>query len=301
MLSASWLRASFLLFACLLLAGTSSVSARIVFEQRPPEDPYQVLGVKPTASNDDIQKAYRKRAKETHRELLIFAEPTQATLDISHVIAFASFTATVPNPLVLLRDAADKNSSPNANEEFRRITAAYEILGDPISRRKHDNRVRQDMARQRQAREQQRQRERMQRQREDNERKQRQKRHADMMVKAGATQSRVAKISTLEEFEQMMLDPSRKAYQKHCLIMFVANKNAEKKGLEEVYFPYPFAGEPNGPNAHQSTIQIAKASSLQGGGADLLNHHVGLFCEITSYACCYVASDCRFDSTLQLS
>ena len=30
-------------------------------------DPYQVLGVKRTASDDEIQKSYRKRAKETHR------------------------------------------------------------------------------------------------------------------------------------------------------------------------------------------------------------------------------------------
>jgi len=31
-------------------------------------DPYKILGVKRTASDDEIQKAYRKRAKETHRK-----------------------------------------------------------------------------------------------------------------------------------------------------------------------------------------------------------------------------------------
>ena len=31
-------------------------------------DPYKVLGLKRTASNDDIQKAYRQKARETHRK-----------------------------------------------------------------------------------------------------------------------------------------------------------------------------------------------------------------------------------------
>ena len=31
-------------------------------------DPYKVLGVKRNASNDDIQKAYRQKARETHRK-----------------------------------------------------------------------------------------------------------------------------------------------------------------------------------------------------------------------------------------
>lgn len=31
-------------------------------------DPYKILGVKRTASDDEIHQAYRKRAKETHRK-----------------------------------------------------------------------------------------------------------------------------------------------------------------------------------------------------------------------------------------
>jgi len=38
--------------------------------QTPQEDPYKVLGVKRTASDADIQKAYRQRARETHRECI---------------------------------------------------------------------------------------------------------------------------------------------------------------------------------------------------------------------------------------
>ena len=35
------------------------------------DDPYKVLGVKRTASDEEVQKAYRKRAKETHRKRLL--------------------------------------------------------------------------------------------------------------------------------------------------------------------------------------------------------------------------------------
>lgn len=34
------------------------------------DDPYVVLGVRRTASNEEIQRAYRQRAKETHREIV---------------------------------------------------------------------------------------------------------------------------------------------------------------------------------------------------------------------------------------
>lgn len=40
-------------------------------QQQQQIDPYKVLGLKHTASNDDIQKAYRKKARETHRKLYI--------------------------------------------------------------------------------------------------------------------------------------------------------------------------------------------------------------------------------------
>jgi DnaJ-class molecular chaperone len=64
------------------------------------EDPYSVIGVAKTASAEDITKAYRKLAKKLHPDL---------------------------NP-------GDKS----AEERFKKITAAYDILGDADKRGRYD-------------------------------------------------------------------------------------------------------------------------------------------------------------------
>jgi DnaJ-class molecular chaperone len=63
-------------------------------------DPYQVLGVSKTASQDEIQKAYRKLAKKYHPDL---------------------------NP-----------GNKQAEERFKDIGTAYDILGDPDKRARFD-------------------------------------------------------------------------------------------------------------------------------------------------------------------
>lgn len=65
------------------------------------EDPYIVLGVPRSASEDDIRRAYRKLAKELHPDL---------------------------NP---------KNRA-SAEERFKKVSAAYEIVGDPEKRKQFD-------------------------------------------------------------------------------------------------------------------------------------------------------------------
>lgn len=62
--------------------------------------PYEILGVTPTASDDDIRKAYRKLAKQLHPDL---------------------------NP----GDAASA-------ERFKLVTAAYDLIGDLEKRRRYD-------------------------------------------------------------------------------------------------------------------------------------------------------------------
>lgn len=64
------------------------------------EDPYKVLGLDKTASDDEIRRAFRKRAKELHPDL---------------------------NP----NDKA-------AAEQFKKVSAAYEIVGDAEKRAKYD-------------------------------------------------------------------------------------------------------------------------------------------------------------------
>ncbi len=64
------------------------------------QTPYEVLGVKPDASADDIRKAYRKLAKEFHPDL---------------------------NP-----------GKPAAEARFKAVTAANDILSDPEKRARYD-------------------------------------------------------------------------------------------------------------------------------------------------------------------
>ncbi|HTZ35536.1 MAG TPA: J domain-containing protein [Stellaceae bacterium] len=64
------------------------------------QTPYEVLGVKADAGQDDIRKAYRKLAKQLHPDL---------------------------NP-----------GKPEAEARFKRVTAAYDLLSDPEKRARYD-------------------------------------------------------------------------------------------------------------------------------------------------------------------
>ena len=63
------------------------------------KDYYKILGVERKASEDDIRKAYRKLAIKFH---------------------------------------PDKNNAPEAQEKFKEISAAYEVLSDPEKRETYD-------------------------------------------------------------------------------------------------------------------------------------------------------------------
>src|SRR6202051_446920 len=62
--------------------------------------PYEVLGVKPAASPDEIRKAYRKLAKQLHPDI---------------------------NP-----------GKPEAEARFKQVTAAYDLLSDADKRARYD-------------------------------------------------------------------------------------------------------------------------------------------------------------------
>ena len=66
------------------------------------ENVYNVLGVAPNASDDEIKKIYRSLAMRFH---------------------------------------PDRNQAPGAEARFKSITKAYEILADPVKRAEYDQSV----------------------------------------------------------------------------------------------------------------------------------------------------------------
>lgn len=66
------------------------------------ENLYNVLGVAPNASDDEIKKVYRSLAMRFH---------------------------------------PDRNQAPGAEARFKSVTKAYEILADPVKRAEYDQSV----------------------------------------------------------------------------------------------------------------------------------------------------------------
>src|SRR5882724_3644837 len=65
------------------------------------EDPYKVLGVPRDAPDEEIRSAYRKLAKQLHPDL---------------------------NPV----------NKASAEEQFKKVSSAYDIVGDPVKRKQYD-------------------------------------------------------------------------------------------------------------------------------------------------------------------
>jgi len=82
----------FVAFALILALGLIDAKERF--------RPYEVLGIKRGATQQEVKKAYRRLVKEAH---------------------------------------PDKNKAPDAQDKFVQITRAYELLSDPERRRNYDN------------------------------------------------------------------------------------------------------------------------------------------------------------------
>lgn len=93
---------------CLLILGLIVVAAK---------DYYEILGVKREASDKEIKRRFRQLG--TSKTLSLF----------SHLAAFLSLA---------LKYHPDKNKEPKAEETFRSITEAYDVLSDATKRREYD-------------------------------------------------------------------------------------------------------------------------------------------------------------------
>src|SRR5688572_27477682 len=76
-------------------------AARLGWALKMAEDPYKVLGVARDAPDEEIRRTYRKLAKQLHPDL---------------------------NPA----------NSGTAEEKFKKVSAAYDIVGDPEKRKQYD-------------------------------------------------------------------------------------------------------------------------------------------------------------------
>lgn len=142
--------------------------------------------------------------------------------------------------------------SPTANEEFRLISEAFDILSDPQKKYVYDERIK----REERMRQEQRRREEMQRRAHERQRHEQMRFKQEMVKRARSGYDRVFKWSTLSQLEEMALDANN-LYTKNVLIMFVGNKAAERRGEEDYYFPYPFVGE-SGSQMNNDVLLVAK-------------------------------------------
>ncbi|CAB9522481.1 DNAj (Hsp40) homolog, subfamily B, member [Seminavis robusta] len=249
----------FLFLVCFLSSPSFSNArqASSSFEM-PKEDPYKVLGVPHRANQETIKKAYREKAKDTHPD----KHP-----DIDPAVA---------------------------NERFRRVVQAFELLSNPSHKRRYDllkNQKNKKMTTSYQKQQNKRkftqtkteqrsnghssytfstsQKTNKQQQQQMNQKQQfhgsQQNAHtkrAQILKDAEQAQEFVLKLASLDQLQSTLLDRNQR-FTKHFLCVFVAGKQVEHFVTEELLFPYPFAGpispqHPTTTTQWQDILQIAK-------------------------------------------
>lgn len=188
-----------LLLFCVLRLGTAA--------ERTSASLYAILGVEATATNKELKREYRRKARETH---------------------------------------PDKNTSVSAEEAaaaFREVVFAFEVLSDPERRRLYDTTGRTD---------------------EVNEpnysggghgqynhqqyhwhfhwHHEHHATHLRDTWEAQQAQSRMMHLVSMQQLQIVMLDDDDSRLERHLLICFVRPGPTEKIALDEMVFPYPFAG-----------------------------------------------------------
>jgi len=90
-------------------------------------NPYELLGILPTASTDEIKAAYRKRAQATHPDR--FTGPERVAAEESYRLleaAFKSLTQPAPEASIQLDTPARVVPSRSPEEAFQEAKAAFE-------------------------------------------------------------------------------------------------------------------------------------------------------------------------------
>lgn len=202
---------------CLLVVATTTTTH--VYGNNNNNNLYSILGVAPTATTREIKSAYRRKALDTH---------------------------------------PDKNKSVSAEQAaqaFHQVVQAFEVLSDPERREYYDATGRTDDEAQQQQQQQQGYGGYQQHQQQpyhwhfhwhdDHDHYHHHQTHLRDTWEAQNAQSRMMHITSLQQLRTLMLnddDEQQSTLERHFLLCMVKPGQMEATALNDMVFPYPFAG-----------------------------------------------------------
>ena len=109
----------------------------------PTVEPYAVLGIEKTATEDEVKSSYRKAALKNHPGMCINSSSSQMGFRMSHRLLQSTSGARCDPDLqkkllTLQSDKAPPHLKDEATTKFQEIAFAYAILSDPVRRKRYD-------------------------------------------------------------------------------------------------------------------------------------------------------------------
>jgi hypothetical protein len=201
------------------------------------QDPYRILGVSRTASQAEIKRAYRVKARETH---------------------------------------PDKNPGnlEKAEALFRDVAASYELLSDDNARKDFDKFGHQKKSHQHSQHHFHQQQQFHQRAREQHWRfhqeQQRRREQSLQHAKYKRAQDRVLWVNSLSHLRNVAIDEDTGAVDKHFILaLYHHGSNCDTDLRDRIIFPYPFAHNSDDLGIWwEDVLQTAKALSTAQGRPD---------------------------------